>query len=243
MAQYNINKIQLPNGDICNITAEANISFPISISNGGTNATTAAGARTNLEINTISNATIDNIIATDSNTPSITIPTKTSDLINDSGYITNSTAFNTTQNGTAIGMTSTGTNNNHLFEVSDSYSSFFYGGINSIDLTNSYTISKDTGNAIIDNTIVYLNGNTIIIYLDITCTAATSAGSEVLTGSIQGSFYPLSPYGQIGIAGQNGTSLLTYKVGTDGHFVISCVTGTYGSSNYSDHIQIIYTIT
>lgn len=78
MAQFNINKIQLPNGDICNI-----------ISGEGTTA--------------ITNAQIDAILATSDTGETQIIPTKTSQLIDDVGYITNQNNYlRITTNGIGI---------------------------------------------------------------------------------------------------------------------------------------------
>lgn len=253
MAQYDISKIQLPNGDICNIKAEANISYPISISNGGTSATTASAARSNLEINTISDSAIDTIVASSSSTTNNTanlmrsavLPltiedtslTKTSSLINDSGYIVNSDTFNTSSTGTAIGMQSTG---NNRFEVAENYKGIFYGGIRTLDVTDSFTITQISGNAIIDDYKVFMNGGNLLIYLDVMYTQSTVPGSIILKGNVRGTWLPLESYEQKGIAGWLNNALAVYSIASNGDFEIYSFINNYGSANTTQTLQLAY---
>lgn len=251
MAQYDISKIQLPNGDICNIKAEANISYPISISNGGTNATTASAARSNLEINTISNSTIDTIVSPSTTTNTTNLMrstilssttedsslTKTSSLINDSGYIVNSDTFNTSSTGTAIGMQSTG---NNRFEVAENYKGIFYGGIRSLDVTNSFTITQISGNAIIDDYKVFMNGGNLLIYLDVMYTQSTTPGSIILKGNVKGTWLPLESYEQKGVAGWLNNALAVYSIASNGDFEIYSFINNYGSANTTQTLQLAY---
>lgn len=250
MAQYDISKIQLPNGDICNIKAEANISYPISISNGGTSATTASAARSNLEIDTISNSTIDTIVSPSttnttnlmrstilSSTTEDTSLTKTSSLINDSGYIVNSDTFNTSSTGTAIGMQSTG---NNRFEVAENYKGIFYGGIRSLDVTNSFTITQISGNAIIDDYKVFMNGGNLLIYLDVMYTQSTMPGSIILKGNVRGTWLPLESYEQKGVAGWLNNALAVYSIASNGDFEIYSFINNYGSANTTQTLQLAY---
>lgn len=222
------------------------------VAQGGTGGTSAATARTNLEINTISNSTIDTIVASSSTTNntvnlmrSAVLPltiedtsiTKTSNLINDSGYIANSDTFNTSSTGTAIGMQSTG---NNRFEVAENYKGIFYGGIRSLDVTNSFTITQISGNAIIDDYKVFMNGGNLLIYLDVMYTQSTAPGSIILKGNVRGTWLPLESYEQKGVAGWLGNALATYSITSNGDFEIYSFINNYGNANTTQTLQMAY---
>lgn len=222
------------------------------VAQGGTGGTSAATARTNLEINTISNSTIDTIVASSSTTNntanlmrSAVLPltiedtslTKTSSLINDSGYIVNSDTFNTSSTGTAIGMQSTG---NNRFEVAENYKGIFYGGIRSLDVTDSFTITQINGNAIIDDYKVFMNGGNLLIYLDVMYTQSTAPGSIILKGNVRGTWLPLESYEQKGVAGWLGNALAVYSIASNGDFEIYSFINNYGSANTIQTLQLAY---
>lgn len=222
------------------------------VAQGGTGGTSAATARTNLEINTISNSAIDTIVASSSTTNntanlmrSAVLPltiedtslTKTSSLINDSGYIVNSDTFNTSSTGTAIGMQSTG---NNRFEVAENYKGIFYGGIRSLDVTKSFTITQISGNAIIDGYKVFMNGGNLLIYLDVMYTQSTAPGSIILKGNVKGTWLPLESYEQKGVAGWLGNALAVYSIASNGDFEVYSFINNYGSANTTQTLQMAY---
>lgn len=84
----------------------------------------------NLDLTAITTAEIDAII-TGNSSGTLTVPTKTSQLTNDSNFLVNTNnMINLNSYGAAIGMTSTSTSSAKKFEVNSNYTSYLNGSVN-----------------------------------------------------------------------------------------------------------------
>lgn len=96
------------------------------------------------------------------------------------------------------------------------------------DIGDDYTFTKTSGNANVTKIQARRFGCLVSMIITASLTAATSAGSNVLVGTLSGG--PLPAIGMTSVASYSGSSVPVLNIGTNGAITVRAIAASYGSS-------------
>ena len=96
------------------------------------------------------------------------------------------------------------------------------------DIGDDYTFTKTSGNANVTKIQAKRFGCLVSMVITASLTAATSAGSNVLVGTLSGG--PLPAIGMTMVASYSGSSVPVLNIGTNGAITVRAIAASYGSS-------------
>lgn len=96
------------------------------------------------------------------------------------------------------------------------------------DIGDDYTFTKTSGNANVTKIQAKRFGCLVSMIITASLTAATSAGSNVLVGTLSGG--PLPAIGMTSVASYSGSSVPVLNIGTNGAITVRAIAASYGSN-------------
>lgn len=135
--------------------------------------------------------------------------------------------------GVGVGMRCTGTEGGgELFQCA--YPARFASEV----IGSDYTFTKTSGNANVNRILAQRSGSVVNIELRVALTAATSAGSNIILGTLSGG--PLPSIGITTAAAFNGSSVAVLSITPNGEITVRAIAASYGSNGATAYWRFMF---
>lgn len=147
--------------------------------------------------------------------------------------------LNIEKNGIGIGMYTVGTASDKRVDIADDYTLHANGAARfAAEEITTYTFTKTSGNANVNRIVAQRSGSVVNIELRAALTAATSAGSNVIVGTLSGG--PLPSIGISTAAGFVGSSTAVLSITPNGEITVRAIAASYGSNGTTVYWRFMF---